>query len=81
MVYQKGLPPGDFLFCFDGTGWASTTAFSTADTIYTVWVFPNRNIKLAGFLACTAIYALTSVDLVAVNGKAVKQSINCTQRA
>ena len=56
-------------------GGANAAAFTAADTVDTVWVFPNGDIQLADFSAGSALYILFCIDVIAVNGKAVKKTI------
>ena len=57
-------------------GGASVAAFSATDAIDAVWVLPNGDIQLADFLAGSARYTFFCIDVIAVNGKAVKKTIN-----
>ena len=50
-------------------------AFTAADTVDTVWVFPNGDIQLANLLAGTTFHTFLRIDVIAVNGKEVKKTV------
>ena len=56
-------------------GWASVAAFTAADTVDTVWFFPNGDIQLANLLAGSTFHTFFCIDVAAVNGKAVKETV------
>ncbi len=68
------------MLCFNCAGWASVAAFSATDAIDAVWIFPNGDIQLADFLTSTAFHTFFCIDVKAVNGETVKETVYGTQR-
>ncbi len=57
------------------------STLTATNTIYAVWIFPNGNIQLASLLTDTAAYTFFRIDMVAIQCKTVKETVNSTQWA
>lgn len=68
------------MLCFNCAGWAGVATFTTADAIDAIWIFPNGDIQLAVFLTNTAFHTFFCIDIKAVNGETVKETVYSTQR-